>query len=159
MSASKTLVIPPQVLAQIENAPLLKGEAPQDYYDMFNGVAADIKPADMLEWLWVIQFVECVWELLRNRRYRALLLDLQRNEALCYIIHKVSNFREKRYISNDDCKRWKNDPSEFREHDVDPNSVAAVAMLQSTGNLEMIDKIQEARTTVGKHFTTIGISS
>ena len=142
MSAFKTLVIPPQILPQIENAPLLKGESPQDYYDLFNGVAADVKPADMLEWLWVVQFVECVWEILRNRRYRAMLLELQRDQALRGVIQKASNYPEIRYVPDHEFKRWKEDPNEFRKHDVDPNSVAAVALLQSTGNLEMIDKIQ-----------------
>jgi len=133
--------IPAQILAQINNPPLLKGESASDYYDMFGGVASDIEPGDMVEWLWTVQFVDCVWEILRFRRYRAMLIDLGRDQGLRGVIQKVSNYRELRHVPDYEVEQWKKDPTKFGQHEIDPNCVPAVALLLSTGDLETIDKI------------------
>lgn len=67
--------IPPEIFPLIENPPLLKGESKQIYNDLLAALVADVAPTDIPEWLWVIQFLDCSWEIWRNRRYRAKLID------------------------------------------------------------------------------------
>ena len=81
--------IPKVILPLIENLPLLKGESSLEYYDLLAQLASEIAPCDLIEWLWVIQFLDCSWEIFRIRRFRTFLIDLQRGRALQNTIWKT----------------------------------------------------------------------
>ena len=66
---------PPSIQPLIDNAPLLKGESSQAYNDLFAALARDVVPRDIIEWLWVAEFMECCWEIWRIRGYRAKLVN------------------------------------------------------------------------------------
>ena len=130
--------MPPQILAQIQKPPLLKGESPQEYYDMLGGLVSDIAPADFVEWLWLIDFLDCAWEILRNRRYRAIVIDLHRAEAFCSILKKTGSHN--RLTDSEKRERyahWLKDPQKY---DIDADSVPALAFLHAASSLEIIDK-------------------
>ena len=63
--------VPAAILPLIQNPPLLKGESQQEYYELFGALVSETAPVDTVEWLWLIQFTDCSWEIIRNRRLRA----------------------------------------------------------------------------------------
>jgi hypothetical protein len=140
----KTPIIPPEILPQIQKPPLLKGESSQEYNDLLAGLVSDIAPADFIEWLWLIQFLDCSWKILRNRRYRAVVIDLQRGPALRSVILKTAPCEHMTAIELEQAfARWTANPEHFNKHGVDPQSVPAMAFVQAAAKLEIIDKILE----------------
>lgn len=72
---SKKIIIPPAILTLIQKPPLLKGESLQEYNDLLAALVCDIAPTDIPEYLWVLEFADCVWEIRRDLSYRAKLID------------------------------------------------------------------------------------
>ena len=42
---------------------------------MLGGLVSDIAPADFVEWLWLIDFLDCAWKFCAIRRYRAIVIE------------------------------------------------------------------------------------
>ncbi len=55
--------------------PRLKGENAADYDDLLARISGHLKPSDIIEEIWVREFVDLSWENLRWRRSLARLLD------------------------------------------------------------------------------------
>jgi hypothetical protein len=55
--------------------PLLEGEDTGAYGDLLARVSAAIRPADILEEIWLRDFLDLAWEALRYRRLKAALVD------------------------------------------------------------------------------------
>ena len=53
-------------------------EDPNLYWDMFDRLAEFVEPKNVIEWLWVKDIVDLFWEIARLRRYRALLIERER---------------------------------------------------------------------------------
>lgn len=136
--------IPTEILNLVQKPPLLKGESLQEYNDLLGRLASDILPVDIVEWLWLVQFNDCTWEIFRNRRFRAILIDLQRNGALGSIILNTSPSGSMNAIQyNQALVRWREDPDQFNKHGIDPQSVSAMAFVQAAVLLERCDKSLE----------------
>ena len=54
--------IPPEIEHLFGKRPLIMGEDPAVYDDLFARLAAGVKPGDIIEWLWVKDVVDLVWE-------------------------------------------------------------------------------------------------
>ena len=132
----------------------------QEYNDLLGRLASDTLPVDAVEWLWLIQFNDCTWEIFRIRRFRAIIFDLQRNGALGSIILKTSpsgTMNANEY--NQALVRWRTNPDQFNKHDIDPQSVSAMAFVQASAKLEHYDKCLERlyrRATVFCNNSNIG---
>jgi hypothetical protein len=55
--------------------PLIDSEALSNYEELYAGIAEAVKPADILEEIWICDFVDLTWEGLRLRRLKANLID------------------------------------------------------------------------------------
>jgi hypothetical protein len=75
MERFKRLGVPADILALIAKPPLLQGESKDEYYDILAGIIDDLRVADRPEFLWVIRYADCQWEIIRVRRMRALVVD------------------------------------------------------------------------------------
>src|SRR4029079_11660363 len=64
------------------NPPLLPSEDPDAYDRLLTGVGVAGGTEDVIEWLWVKDFVDLLWEAQRLRRLRAALLTGVRRQAL-----------------------------------------------------------------------------
>jgi hypothetical protein len=73
--SSNSSAVPPSIFPLIESPPLLKGESRQQYNELLAALVGDVVPADIPEWLWLIQFLDCSWEIWRNRGYRAKVAE------------------------------------------------------------------------------------
>lgn len=63
------------------HAPTLKTESNKVYWDFLNEVVRCIKPEDMIEWLWVKDVVDLSWEILRFRKLKITLIEIEREDT------------------------------------------------------------------------------
>src|SRR5262245_54185822 len=66
--------IPAEIQKILGKPPLLLHEDENLYFTLLNRIADAIQPTD-LEWLWVKDFVDLSWEVMRLRRLKAALLN------------------------------------------------------------------------------------
>jgi hypothetical protein len=55
--------------------PLLGSEKQTDYEELFARISEAVKPADILEEIWICDIADLTWEVLRLRRLKAVLID------------------------------------------------------------------------------------
>src|SRR5215472_11211721 len=66
---------PPERMAFFGPPPLLEGEDSEAYGDLLARVSAAIRPNDILEEIWLRDFLDLAWETLRWRRLKAAVVD------------------------------------------------------------------------------------
>jgi hypothetical protein len=71
--------------------PLVLGEVEADYDTLLAKVTAAVKPADIVEAMWVKDVVDLMWEAQRLRRLRASLLMKAGRESLANLLTKSKN--------------------------------------------------------------------
>jgi hypothetical protein len=76
-------------LAFTAPAPIVPGEDASTYHDLRARIFAAVKPADILEELWVRDVVELVWEVVRLRRFKATLLAACAQEGMAKVLHSL----------------------------------------------------------------------
>jgi hypothetical protein len=63
--------VPAHIVELLGTPPLLKGEDPKQYQALFAELARTVKPADIIEWLWVRDILDLTWDIIRYRRIKA----------------------------------------------------------------------------------------
>ncbi len=139
--------IPPTILVLLQKPPLLKAESVQEYNKLFGALVVELMPVDVIEWLWILNYLDSVWEVFRSRRFISILINLQGKRALEAVIGKTLPI-DKEYYRSDQAKAealWSADPAHFAKHGIDPLSVPAMAAVQLQDNLEALYKrLQQA---------------
>ena len=139
--------IPPTILALLQKPPLLKGESVQEYIELFGALVVELRPVDVIEWLWILNYLDSIWEVFRSRRFISILITLQGKRALEAVIGKTLPV-DKEYYRSDQAKAaalWSKDPANFAKHGIDPLSVPAMAAVQLQDELEAFYKrLQQA---------------
>jgi hypothetical protein len=74
--------IPDDVLRLLGDPPLLSNEDPEVYAELISQVAQAVRPRHVLEWIWVREFADYTWEALRLRRFKALLIERERQRRI-----------------------------------------------------------------------------
>ena len=74
--------VPADIRALLGEPPLLATEGPNDYDALLNALAREVRPCDIVEWLWVKDIADLTWEILRYRRIKAAHLNGQFTSAL-----------------------------------------------------------------------------
>jgi len=91
--------------------PLLGDEDPAAYDELLARVSDDVKPADILEEIWVRDVVDLVWEALRLRRLKSSLIDASAHKGLQQILEPLSDWAS----SNALTKAWaRRDPKAIK---------------------------------------------
>jgi hypothetical protein len=75
--------IPAHVVELLGPAPLLKGENLKQYQALLSEIARTVKPAEIMEWLWVKDIVDLTWDIRRYRRLKANGIQNTGLEATC----------------------------------------------------------------------------
>jgi hypothetical protein len=76
-----SLVPPDEVQALFGDPPLLRGEDDGLYYTLMEHFTKLVGPKDMMEWLWVKDMTDHTWEIRRQRRFKVLFVELQRDQV------------------------------------------------------------------------------
>ena len=77
------------VVRILEQRPLITGEEPADYDDLLDRFIATVKPKDAIEWVWLKDVVDLVWDVQRLRRLRTALLVTARITAMARILRPL----------------------------------------------------------------------
>jgi hypothetical protein len=71
-------VIPNDIAALFGSAPILKSEDDAIYWNCMQRFVECVEPQDIIEWLWVKDVVDLSWEILRLRRLKIDLVEIDR---------------------------------------------------------------------------------
>jgi nitrate reductase alpha subunit len=84
MSPAKATIrtSPGKMLVFCGPPPLIAGENAEHYDRLLDAVADVVKPVDILEWFWVREVVDLHWEIDRNRRIKANVINGARQGAI-----------------------------------------------------------------------------
>jgi hypothetical protein len=74
------------VMSFLAPPPLIEGEDAAGYDDLLARISATLKPADILEEIWVRDVVDLVWDAFRLRRLKAHLLTAAAHEGVAKLI-------------------------------------------------------------------------
>src|ERR1700690_3900181 len=69
---------------------LIEGEDRAAYHELFAKVSAMVKPTDIVEEIWVRDFVDCDWDVLRYRRLKVGLMAATAYEGLRKVLEPIS---------------------------------------------------------------------
>ena len=80
----------PKEFERFFDLPAIVGdEKHRDYLDFFSAIADAIKPTDILDWIWVNDFVEAEWDIRRNRRIKVETIKLKVKEHIAECKHEA----------------------------------------------------------------------
>jgi hypothetical protein len=79
-------------LAWLGSPPLFKGEDAAAYDELSARIADAVKPEDIFVEIWVREFVDCEWEVIRLRRHRASLMTSTAYEGVQKILEPLLEF-------------------------------------------------------------------
>ena len=74
-------IIPDEIRFLFEPRPLTLHENPGDYDRLLAFIVQDVKPRDIIEWFWVKDILDLVWEARRLRLYKVLVTQLRMRKA------------------------------------------------------------------------------
>jgi hypothetical protein len=80
---------PNRSLVRFGPAPLIKGEDVVGYDELLARVSSGVKSADILEEIWVRDYVDLTWEIFRLRRLKAALLTATAYEGLQRVLQPL----------------------------------------------------------------------
>jgi hypothetical protein len=75
-------LIPPEVQVLFGDPPLMRGEDVGVYNKLTDEFAKLVEPRDMIEWWWVKDMTDHIWEIRRLRRFKVLFVELKRDEVV-----------------------------------------------------------------------------
>jgi len=71
-------LIPKDIAALFGHAPTLKTEDDEIYWNCMERFVKCVEPQDVIEWLWIKDVVDLSWEILRLRRLKIDLVEIDR---------------------------------------------------------------------------------
>jgi hypothetical protein len=70
----------------IPHPPMLSGESEEEFLRLYSALEDAIEPRDILEEMLVAELAAANWEILRLRRFKALVIENQRRSALSSLL-------------------------------------------------------------------------
>ena len=133
--------MPPDIEVLFGDPPLLSTEDPRLYRELLDRFVGSVEPRNVIEWLWVKDIVDLSWEIARLRRYRALLIERERESKNAEIDYAREHADDRDLCWMDRLKRpqieaLRNAPRLDTEADS-----ASLLILQYLGTYETVDKL------------------
>ena len=139
-------VIPTELTFLFKEPPILAHENPDSYYALLDQIAARVNPQDSFEWIWIKDYVDLAWEILRYRRAKAQILDFACGPALASVAESVLGDADLGWQAEDLRSKWfanedgKGEVKTFlAEHGLNMDSLVGQAMLAHVNELEKIE--------------------
>ena len=136
----------------IASLPLLDGEPVADFENFQNACHADLKPKGITESIWVDDFIQYEWEILRLRRMRISILQSSRQDALDRLLNSLIPYDLMGRVAREHLAfNWSiNDPDSVEEvnsileaHGLSSDAVIAEAFKNQMDTLEKLDRLIE----------------
>ena len=132
-------------------APLLATEDRGEYEDIYKAFKREIKPRGVIEQMYFEDFVHLTWEILRLRRCKVAIINLNIYDAFCKVVGRTFTFDD----FDDAFRAWLVDPEVKKqvseilaESQLDESAVEAEAMRLSLDDVERFERllaVQELR--------------
>lgn len=90
-------LIPKYIERILGPAPLVHGESVEDYRSLLSQFAAAVDPDSIIDWLQIKDVVDLTWEIIRYRRVKAEIIDLEIPFAAAPLVRRVLIDKEKHY--------------------------------------------------------------
>ncbi len=137
-------VIPNDIAALFGSAPILKTEDEEIYWNCMERVVKCVEPQDVIEWLWVKDVVDLSWEILRFRRLKIDLVEIDREDKNATIEWEREHFDEP-YVDFMSGKRTPRDTAdiEARKHKqlLDTETDSVKLLFKHIEEYERIEKL------------------
>jgi hypothetical protein len=78
-------LIPKDIAALFGHAPTLKTEDDEIHWNCMERFVRCVEPQDVIEWLWIKDLVDLSWEILRLRRLKRDLVEIDREDKNAHI--------------------------------------------------------------------------
>lgn len=136
----------------LTSLPLLDGEISADYENFQIACYSDLKPKGMIENIWVDDFVQYEWEIIRLRRMRTLILQSSRQNALSRLLDSLVPYYEIKLLPRKQLAYgWStNDPnavervnSILKAHDLSLEAIISEAFKIHIDTFDKIDRLIE----------------
>ena len=129
--------------------PLLLTESQSEFDDLAASFRREILPSDVIEQIYFDDIIASVWEILRLRRCKTVIVNIAFKKALRALLETLLNYNYSR--AEDLAKRWFNDPAArtevaeiLGELKLDESAIEAEAIRISSASLEGIDRMLAA---------------
>jgi hypothetical protein len=136
----------PFALAALFGAPpLIAGEDRAAYDQLIGRVAAAVKPADVLEEIWVRDVADLAWEALRLRRLKASLMTATEHEGLARVLTPLLDAAEAGVLAEQWAAREESAVARVETlltgAGITTDAVAAQTLAARIGDIERIDRM------------------
>ncbi|AWN41152.1 HNH endonuclease [Methylobacterium durans] len=149
LAGSLEALIPPEIASLLTPPPLLPDEDPDGYGRLLTAVGVSVEPRDTIEWLWVKDVVDLLWEAQRLRRLRTVLLRTARRQGLSYLLDLYGEPEQDTFqMKRDELVRgWSSGKREavrqvaalLAKHGLTDEAISAQAL---SGKLDDLDRIE-----------------
>jgi hypothetical protein len=75
------MAIPGDIREVWGDPPLLRNENLETYEKLAGQISQAVGPIDVIEWLWVKDILDLSWEIRRLRRFKTMLIELERADS------------------------------------------------------------------------------
>jgi hypothetical protein len=140
-------------LALLPNPPLLIGESADEFDAMHEAIEAEIKPRGFIERMYVADISSLLWDILRLRRCKAVIINAAYRPALGHLLVQLLRQAGQPDFAVKDAAeelalRWFTDPSAkkqvaeiLRQFDLDESAIEAEAIRRSSSDVELLDRM------------------
>jgi hypothetical protein len=109
---------PPEELTQLfADPPLVGNEKREDYDRIFSGIVGAFKPSDSIIWIYVKDFVDLTWELIRERRIKAYIIGHFEKQAVGKALQTIGNGGRIQAFVDAEARQWATDPKLQAKHE------------------------------------------
>jgi len=136
----------------LTSLPLLDGELSADYENFQIACYSDLKPKGMIENIWVDDFIQYEWEIIRLRRMRVSILQSSRQDALSRLLQSIFPYNE---MNRDERKSlafdWSTGQTDaveridtiLKAHDLSSDAIISEAFKTHIDTFDKIDRLIE----------------
>jgi hypothetical protein len=158
MSDTKSLLVPTVLRSFADSSGLLPGEDRRDFEAIRQMMIDDIQPETNLEWLWIFDFVELSWEILRYRRLKQKVLQASRTSAIESVLQRLDGagmpdhaMQNMRLQTLRNAAEWSDEPTAAGEiearlerHGFDVVAINAEVFIQARDAFAMFDNLMHS---------------
>jgi hypothetical protein len=154
-TAADQVTLPPHIEAMFGKPPVLRTESLEAYEYMRLEIARQIRPMQMIEWAWVIDLANLIWEIRRYRSAIKMILDAAFKPALKSVLHSMSDIPLIESLEASDKResfadKWYGSATERAEvsatlakYDLDTDAVAAHAFVVRQTQIQALETLIE----------------
>ena len=135
---------PKELEVFFDDPPLVGNERREDFENLFLTIAEAVKPADAIEWMLTRDVLLYAWEIRRERRIKAEIIELKRKEALRESSFRLTpeDYRREQAIAKGEAESssmFKKKESKPEAKKEDPRSGLPEAYVLGSRDIDIID--------------------